>query len=104
MRNQKDVLNKLIPADDLFWDKYEGKYIALSYDEIDNILQACMNSNIISEDDLMKVVNWCTSVRVGELLMKGFITGKIGILEVDKDGEPIWVDKPSGGGSPTTNS
>ena len=78
MKNQKDVLNKFIPADDLYWDKLEGKYITHSEEEIKDIIFSCI------------ILHWCTSVRVGELLLKGFLTGNVHILGIDKDGEPIF--------------
>lgn len=90
MKNQKDVLNKFIPADDLYWDKHEGKYITHSEEEINDIITSCIKNNITEQNDIMKVFHWCTSVRVGELLMKGFLTGNVHILGIDKDGEPIF--------------
>jgi hypothetical protein len=93
MKNQKDILNKLIPADDLYWDDYDNKYIALSKEEIDAVLIACVNDNIHDEQSMIEILQWCTSVRVGELLMKGFLAGKISILGLDKDGEPFFGEK-----------
>jgi hypothetical protein len=90
MKNQKDILNKIIPADDLYWDKSEGKYIAHSQEEIDSILTSCINNDITDQDEVMKVLNWCTSIRVGELLMKGFLTGKIVVLGFDEHNEPLF--------------
>jgi hypothetical protein len=90
MKSQKDILNKLIAADDLYWDEYEGRYIVHSKEEIDSILTSCIENGISNQSDIIKIVNWCTSVRVGNLLMKGFLAGKILILGVDKDGEPIF--------------
>ena len=90
MKNQKDILNKIIPADDLYWDRIEKKYIALSEDEIHNTMLCCINNNITDESDIVKVLNWCTNVRVGELLMKGILAGRISIIGVDQDGEPVF--------------
>lgn len=90
MKSQKDILNKLIPADDLYWDKTEGKYIAHSQEEIDSILRSCIENDITDQSEIIKVFNWCTSVRIGELLMKEFLAGKILILGIDQDGEPFF--------------
>jgi hypothetical protein len=90
MKNQKHILNKLIPADDLYWDKHEGKYIAHSEEEINEIITSCIENDITEQKEIMEVFNWCTSVRIGELLMKGFLTGNVKILGIDKDGEPIF--------------
>ena len=94
MKSQKDILNKLIPADDLYWDNEEGKYIAHSAEEIDSILRSCIENDITDQSEIIKVFNWCTSVRIGELLMKGFLAGKIGIIGIDKDGEPLFSQTP----------
>jgi len=72
MKSQKDIINKLIAADDLYWDEYEGRYIVHSKEEIDSILTSCIENGISNQSDIIKIVNWCTSVRVGNLLMKGF--------------------------------
>lgn len=90
MKSQKDILNKIIPADDLYWDKQDGKYIAHSPEEIDSILMSCIENGITDQSEIMKVFNWCTSVRIGELLMKGFLAGKVNILGIDEDGEPFF--------------
>jgi hypothetical protein len=94
MKSQKDVLNKLIPADDLYWDKHDGKYIAHSEEEINSILTLCLENGITDQSEIMKVFNWCTSVRVGELLMKGFLAGKILILGIDQNDELIFGQAP----------
>jgi len=96
MGSQKDVVNKLIPADDLYWDDIEKKYIALSEEEIENIMLTCINNSIDSDQEITQVLNWCTSVRVGELLMKNFLNGTIAIDGIDKDGEPFFVENREG--------
>jgi hypothetical protein len=90
MKNQKDILNKIIPADDLYWDETEKKYIVHSQEEIKSILTSCINNDISEQEEVMKVFNWCTTVKVGELLMKGFLTGKIVVLGFDKHNEPLF--------------
>lgn len=94
MENQKDIINKLIPADDLFWDDIEQRYTVHSLEEIDAILEACLNNNLTEEDSIMKVLQWCTSIRTGELLMKHFLAGNVGIVDLDKNGEPLFVQLP----------
>ena len=96
MGSQKDVVNKLIPADDLYWDDIEKKYIALSEEEIENIMLTCINNSIDSDQERTQVLKWCTSVRVGEFLMKNFLNGTIAIDGIDKDGEPFFVENREG--------
>lgn len=91
MDDQSDFINKIIPADDLYWDEEENKFIALSYEEIDDIISSCYASGIESEDDIMSVVKWCTDTRVGQLLMKNFLNGSVRITSVDTDGEPLFA-------------
>ena len=94
--DQTDIINKLIPADDLYWDDAENKFIALSENEINSILTAAIDSGYTEEDDILKIFNWCTSVRVGQLLMKNFIYGNIAISEICNDGEPRFVHNSNG--------
>lgn len=96
MYSQKDVINKIIPADDLYWDDYENKYIALNNDEIDDIICKCFDNAITEETSIMKVLNWCTSVRVGQLLMKNFLAGSIAIKTIDSDDEPVFMQNKDG--------
>lgn len=91
MSSQKDIVNKLIPADDLYWDDTENKFIALSDDEINDVISACVNNSITEEPGILAVLNWCTSVRVGQLLMKNFLSGHISIEAIDNEGEPAFV-------------
>jgi hypothetical protein len=96
MSSQKDIVNKIIPADDLYWDDTENKFIALSDDDIDSIITACVDNSITEESEILAVMNWCTNVRVGQLLMKNFLGGSIAIQTIDNDGEPVFVSNPNG--------
>jgi len=91
----KYIINNLIAADDLFWNKDENKYNALSKKELDQILMACITQGIKNEDDCLNIVNWCTQVKVGSLLLKNFIEGKILISSLDAKGEPYFVPNKS---------
>lgn len=88
---QKDIINKLLPADDLYWSEEEGKYIALSPDEIDDIVHKAFDNGFTEEDEIIKILSWATTVRVGELLFKNFLKGQIAIRDIAKDGEPMFV-------------
>ncbi len=96
MKHQKDILNKMLPADDLYWDDLEQKYIALSPDEISDIIAACLDNAMEEESEIMSVLNWCTHVRIGELLMKQFINNNIAIVGIDENGEPIFTENKNG--------
>lgn len=89
---KKDVINTLIPADDLHWCEEEGQYTLLSMGEIDDILKACAEQGMTEEhmEDVMKVVRWCENIRAGQLLWKNFVAGGIGIYDFDDQNEPIF--------------
>lgn len=89
--DQDEVINKLIPADDLYWDEHENKYIALSSSEIDDIIAACYDSGITTENGILNIMAWCTEVRVGEILMRNFLNGGIKIEGLDETGEPRFI-------------
>lgn len=93
MKSQRDIINTIIAGDDLYWDHYEGKYIALSMDEVNNIIMQCAENDIYDEKSIMKVLNWCTSVRIGSLLMRNFLEGKISISCDDDSDEPEFSKK-----------
>lgn len=96
MSSQKDIVNKIIPADDLYWDDTENKFIALSDNDINDIISACMDNAITEEPGILSVLNWCTSVRVGQLLMKNFLSGNIAIQTIDEEGEPVFISNTKG--------
>jgi hypothetical protein len=86
----KYTLNNLIAADDLHWNDDEEKYVALSSEEIDQILINCIESDIYKESDIMHIVNWCTSVKVGQILFNNFLKKQVKIVGLDKDNEPFF--------------
>lgn len=90
---ENKILNKIIAADDLHWNDLEGKYTAISPEELDTILKNSIENNITNEDDLFNIVNWATNARVGEILLKNYLEGKIKIFSIDENGEPYFVSK-----------
>jgi hypothetical protein len=84
----KHVINNIIPADDLHWCEEEGKYVSLSREEMDNIIATCVAQEITNLDDIFKVIQWCGSVRVGEILWRNFLSGGVKIVGFDEQGEP----------------
>lgn len=86
--DKNDVLNKLIPADDLHWSTDEG-FTLLSIDQLDDIIRVG-ESQQMDEDDILKMVRWCESVKAGEVLYKNVISGSIRIHHFEND-EPVFV-------------
>jgi len=85
---KKDVLNKMIPADDLHWVADEG-FVLLSLEEIEEIIQTGKAQDM-SEDDIIKTVRWCESIRTGQVLWKNILAGGIRIHHFEND-EPIFT-------------
>lgn len=88
--NHDNIINKIIPADDLHWCEEEKKYTSLSMEELDDIVARCINQDIKSLDEIMKVVNWATLIKVGDLLLKNFLEDRIKIVGFDDQNEPMF--------------
>ena len=86
----KKTINNLIAADDLHWQEDEQKYVALSSEELDQIIFNCIQQEIYDEEKVMAIVKWATHVKVGSLLFKNFLNNQIKVIDVDKDGEPYF--------------
>ena len=89
----KYILNNLIPADDLHWDEFQNRYVSLSDDETNKIVSTCLENGITELEDVTKVVNWCGTIRIGQILWKNFIMGSVDICGFDENGEPIFSTK-----------
>jgi hypothetical protein len=89
----KDVLNNLIPADDLHWDDEEKRYVSLSMDETQEIISKCLENGMKDFEDVHKFVQWCGYVRVGQILMKNFISGSLTVSGFDKQDSPYFCPK-----------
>jgi len=87
----KHIINNIIPADDLHWCEEEGKYVSLSREEMDDIISACLAQGISSLDDIMKVIQWCGNIRVGQILWKNFLSGGVRITGFDHQNEPRFI-------------
>jgi hypothetical protein len=89
----KQTLNKLIAADDLNWCEIEEKYVALSKEELDTILINGVTEGFSNEEDLMKIVNWATNAKVGQILLKNYLEGRIKVAGFDETGDPLFGSK-----------
>ncbi len=90
MSSQKDILNKLIPADELYWCKEEKKYVAISQSELTAIILKCIDNEITDPSEIVKMTNWATNIHVGNILLKGFLKGSVPIAGFDESNEPIF--------------
>ena len=87
----KYLINNIIPADDLHWDEIENKYVSLSEKETQEIVAACISHGMKDVNDVFKVVHWCGSVRVGQILWRNFLQGSVGICGFDENNEPLFT-------------
>jgi hypothetical protein len=83
------ILNRLIPADDLYWSEEDQKYTSLSKYDIDSIILACIKQEIVDIDEITKIVNWANLVKVGQILLNNFINNKLLIVGFE-DEEPLF--------------
>lgn len=72
------IINRLIAADDLHYDPQQRKYVSLSSEEMDEIIKKCLELGI-NDDEIKKVVAWCSYVRVGQILQRSFLAGRLKI-------------------------
>lgn len=87
------ILNNLIPADNLYWDEDENRYVSLSKEQSFEIINACIEQGMHDLEDVCKVVSWCGNIRIAEILKEGFISGRVKIVGFDENDEPCF--KPS---------
>jgi hypothetical protein len=85
-----DIINKLIPADDLHWNEDENKYVAVSQEEIDEIILKCVEQETSELEDIMKMINWAVLVNVGNILLKNFLSGRVGLVGFNENDEPCF--------------
>ena len=89
----KQVINNLIPADDLHWDEGDKRYVSLSGEETQEIITRCIEEGMTELQDVYKFVQWCGYVRVGEILMKNFLSGSLSVSGFDGEGMPFFGAK-----------
>jgi len=84
--------NTVIPFDDLQWNESEKRFAALSDEELDKILEICIQSNVDGEDSAIKVVRWAEEVRTAHLLLKGVLNGRLGVIMIEGMKEPQFYE------------
>lgn len=87
-------VSALIPLDELFWSEEQAQYIALSDDEINKIILDCyQNAGITELDEIHKVLNQFTQMKVDMLLYKRYMDDYISIDGLNKEGEVCFTPK-----------
>ena len=86
----KYLLNNVIAADDLHWDENEKRYVSLSADEVTEIVARCLEQQVGDLEEIMKVISWCGHVRIGQIIMKNFLSGSVIVTGFDEEDEPLF--------------
>ena len=85
--------NTVIPYDDLQWNESEGRFAALSDEELDKILTTCLECDTDSEESALAVIRWAEHIRVGNAILQGILNGRLGITMLEGMDEPKFWDK-----------
>ena len=90
MAKRKDIYG-LIPPDQLHWNENEKNFVALSEKDIDDtILQYVQATADFEINNIHRVVQAMTFLKVGKLLFDRFAEGKIKICGIDENNELIF--------------
>lgn len=82
----EQLINRIIPADDLFWDEQAGRFASISQEEVNAIMARCTEQGLTGPDEVRQVVEWCGYVRIGLLLRDAFMSGRVKISGIGADG------------------
>ena len=91
------VKQTLIKQDDLYWNEDEGKYVAITEEEIDALLMALYGDNITprTEDIAFQVVKWAEKARVDHLILQGVLSGRIRMYVPEVGEEIVFYEENS---------
>ena len=54
----EQIINRLIPADDLYWDEQQGRFASISHQEVDDIIAKCTEQGITDHDQIRQIVHF----------------------------------------------
>jgi hypothetical protein len=86
----EQLINRLIPADDLHYDKEQRRFFALPPQETRQIAIQCAENGVTDPAEVHKVLKWVTTVRIGEILHRSFMSGRVRIVGF-KDDDPLFA-------------
>ena len=84
------VINRLVAADDLHYDENERRYVSVSAEEVQEITTQCRQIGITDDALINKYVQWFGRVRIGQILHRSFLNGRLRITGFDED-EPRFA-------------
>jgi len=85
-----NITNNLIAADDLYWNEEEQKFVALSDKQLEKIIFRCCSQGTLDLNEIQKIVEWASHLRICQLLLKGFLSGNLSIIKMNEKGEPYF--------------
>jgi len=88
----------LIKKDDLCWNESDQKYVPLSEDEIDKILESLYGDGItpVEVEVAIRAVRWAEKARLEHLFLQGVLSGRLRMyLPEDEEEEFIFYEDPS---------
>lgn len=87
-------LRDMIPLDDLHWYDEDDQFVPLRPEEYDKLIIACHTSrfreNFKNFENTLRLVRWVEEIRIGELLIKGLLSGRLGIVFEEGMTEPTF--------------
>lgn len=83
--------NTLILVDDLHWDEFEQKFVPLSEEEVEKIILNCIERNI-DDDTMFKMIRLAERTRINQLLLDGFLNGRLTAYSVEQEEFPIFKE------------
>ena len=87
--NYQQIINRLIAADDLHYDAEERRFVSLSQEQVQAIVKQCQDIGMTDHGLITQTVQWCGTVRVGEILYRSFLSGRLKIHGFS-DGAPLF--------------
>lgn len=84
-RMAKLLLNRVIPADESRFNDREQRLLALSDDEVNEVIERCRQSGITDPSKISASVTWCCQARIGEILYRSFLAGQVKITGIAGD-------------------
>lgn len=88
MNNRHLEIVSIIGPKNLQWSEDEQKYLLLSYLEVEEIVDKCVNAGIKKTDDIMVVIREYENMIAAQIAFRGFLNGDIAARVVDN--EILW--------------
>lgn len=85
----RNPMNRVVAADDLHWNRVEGKYTTLSEPEVTVVLDVGVACGLKTEAELKILLRWAGVARMHTLLLKNLLEGRLRV-GISKGGEVVF--------------